>query len=328
MMNQEDVFKKIGAILNEIQDQYEFLAQNPKQLNELELELFLANASFLTDHVQILQKINNSRPVKAIPEHTAVNPEEIVAPVPAESAVQEKSDPVKEELFKLDDQPASFEFILNDKPLTDRFEFEEQSVNDIFDRPLSEEEQQIIAQKQKLHSYRQEEPVDEHDLPDDEAIEEAHPADIEDEIGPEPFLVPKTETPITETRAAMVIQETPAPADTTIPQQPAAKLTLNEMLAGNIGGNKTSVQTEKPKPALSDLKQGITLNDKLLYIKDLFNGYNLAYAEAIDLLNKMPDFKAADDFLQSSYALKHNWGAKQTTVDQFYEVLNRRFPKV
>jgi hypothetical protein len=57
----------------------------------------------------------------------------------------------------------------------------------------------------------------------------------------------------------------------------------------------------------------------------LFNGYNLAYAEAIDLINKMPDFKTADTFLRNSYAIKNNWAAKQSTVDQFYELLNQRF---
>ena len=78
--------------------------------------------------------------------------------------------------------------------------------------------------------------------------------------------------------------------------------------------------------SVTDLKQAISLNDKMRYIKDLFNGYNLAYAEAIDLLNKMPDFKTADAFLQNNYAVKNNWSSKQDTVDQFYELLNQRFP--
>jgi len=42
MMNQQDIFKKIGNILTELNEQYQFLAQNPDQLNDLEVELFLA----------------------------------------------------------------------------------------------------------------------------------------------------------------------------------------------------------------------------------------------------------------------------------------------
>ena len=57
-MKQEALFKKLGNILNELNEQYQFLAQNPEQLSEVELELFLANASFLTDHIQIIKKLN------------------------------------------------------------------------------------------------------------------------------------------------------------------------------------------------------------------------------------------------------------------------------
>ncbi|RZM27128.1 MAG: hypothetical protein EOO88_14515 [Pedobacter sp.] len=74
------------------------------------------------------------------------------------------------------------------------------------------------------------------------------------------------------------------------------------------------------------MKSAINLNQKLLYIKDLFNGYNLAYAEVIDILNKMPDFKTADNFLQANYAVKNNWASKPGTVEQFYELLRLRFP--
>ena len=69
MMKQEDLLKKTGAILNELQEQYQFMSADPQQISELELELFLANANFLSEHVQILKKISSFHPVKALPEH-------------------------------------------------------------------------------------------------------------------------------------------------------------------------------------------------------------------------------------------------------------------
>ena len=78
MMNQEDIFKKIGQILNELNEQYQYLAQNPEELNELELELFLANSTFLSDHVQIVRKLNSKSGQKALPEHAASSQETIV----------------------------------------------------------------------------------------------------------------------------------------------------------------------------------------------------------------------------------------------------------
>src|SRR5271169_6447163 len=57
-MKQKEVFKKIGDIIEELRDQYEYLKTVPDDLNDLELELFVSNAHFLTDHIEILSKLN------------------------------------------------------------------------------------------------------------------------------------------------------------------------------------------------------------------------------------------------------------------------------
>lgn len=349
MMKQEDLFKKIGLILNELNDQYQFLAQNPQQLNELELELFHANANFLADHVQIIKKIsNNQQAPLALPEaeEEPINDEasfqqeeeQISAPSFAHDDMQEEQqietvtfveeiadetpEPVasyqpepplseiEEEIFKIDNEPSTFEFILNDHAEHEKFDFEEKSIDEIFNRPLSDEEERIIAEKKKISV----EPIAE--IQDTE----------EDEIGPEPFLVYKKEEevfPIEKEDLDLEIAPAPTPVvkSTEPVEDPTYKPTLNDLLAGKTPNNNIN----STKPAIADLKQGINLNDKLLYIKDLFNGYNLAYAEAIDVANKLPNFEAADNFFKKNYAVKNNWAEKQTTVDKFYELLNQRY---
>ena len=278
MMNQEDLFKKIGLILNELNNQYEFLGQNPKLLNELELALFHANANFLSDHAKILIKISSN---EAPLEIQAAKEEQTLAIDLTDS--DNPRGEIEEEIFKLDQTPSSFEFILNESSEQERFDFEERSVDELFNRPLSQEEENILAQKRKLGETPVEEPID-----------------TDDEIGPEPFLVSK-----------------PAEEELTI-QKP----TLNDLLASKTD---KSVNSNSSANSISDLKQGINLNDKLLYTKELFNGYNLAYAEAIDLANKLPNFEAADNFFKKNYAAKNNWSDKQATVNKFYALLNQRF---
>ena len=56
-MKQKEVFKKIGGIIQELNDQYEYLETVNEDLNELELELFAANAHFLVDHIEVLCKL-------------------------------------------------------------------------------------------------------------------------------------------------------------------------------------------------------------------------------------------------------------------------------
>ncbi|HEX8018826.1 hypothetical protein, partial [Mucilaginibacter sp.] len=86
-MKQMDVFKKIGGILKELNDQYDYLAADPSELNELELELFVANAHFLKDHAEILRRINE-RAVTPAPhaektEPVIEQPKTVTPPAPA-----------------------------------------------------------------------------------------------------------------------------------------------------------------------------------------------------------------------------------------------------
>jgi hypothetical protein len=394
MMNQQDIFRKIGSILTELNEQYQFLAQNPQQLNDLELELFLANAHFLSDHVNIVKKLNTiveDKPAEAgnhpllaeqntiilpeveksyVEDEECFDPQELEEVVTAEeeearvdvkpeqevlddeTIEEEKAESLlNKDFFKPDQDDHTFEFVLGTHDENDQFDYEAKSVEEIFDRPLSKEEAEILAQKKKIHE-KEASAVKEEVLPTEE-----------DEIGPEPFLIPQEEEEeplvIAEEEPIAVVKEEPIlepsqpiealkdvkfddsvisppveqerplftpeavpvkPAPEPITSKPAPS--LNDLLA------KTNGKSDEPvKVPIADLKQAISLNEKLLFIKDLFNGYNLAYSEVIDIINKMSSFEAADSYLQNNYAAKNNWANKQATVDQFYELLNRRFSK-
>ena len=377
MMNQQDIFKKIGVILTELNEQYQFLAQNPEKLNDLEVELFLANANFLSDHVNIVKRLNGQLKELPSPDVSSINevetsiqlpeitstaqevttvhdPSESIAEVAQAEEEEERvdvapkeeikeaeeiheaiaEDLLKKDFFKPDQEDHTFEFVLGNHSEDEPFDYEDRGVDEIFDRKLSAEEQEILERKRRIHEKPE---------PDPSVLEE------DDEIGPEPFLIPhdeetpevvEPEKPITsepiealsavnldEAIISPPVQERPIFTPEAVPVKPVQPAsthqspTLNELLA------KTNASQEQSKPAIVDLKQSISLNEKLLFIKDLFGGYNLAYSEAIDLVNKMNNFEAADAFLQSNYAAKNNWASKQATVDQFYELLNRRFSK-
>jgi primosomal protein N'' len=362
MMNQSDIFKKVGVILNELREQYEFLAQNPEQLNELELELFLANANFLSDHVEIVRKLNANKVIKELPQHTEISIKE-TEQIPAKPSVPEYI-PVVDDMpepkdYSFFDKPAdlvdyvneeptgiapTFEFILNDRPESDKFDYEEKTVDAIFDRPLSKEEEQIIAEKQKIREQQLQQPEAPQpflytakaellpDVPEEKEVSRAatyFPEEdkIEKKVVQQPSAEPvlPKEEPGT---ASSLFPEEPKPVTReSINEVPAAtaRPTLNDLLAGK-NNSSVAAKDESAKPAISSLKGAITLNEKLLYIKDLFNGYNLAYSEAIELIDKMPDLKTADAFLKNSYSEKNNWPSKQATVDQFYKLLAQRFP--
>ena len=303
IMNKEDLFRKIGAILEDLNSQYTYLYAHPEHWNELELSLFQANADFLSDHVQVLFKacaqeegvpVSGGRSVSDEAEISGIDA--ALVDIPKEVTVARTEEP--------DEQPvASFEFILNrrdENVLGEEPSFQDE--NSVLDEAFDAKLNQIA------NTFRR--------------------ADEEDEIGPEPYLISDTSEmdgsvffptveQVVATEAEFEEREFEMPKNDELP-----KPTLNDRLGAKAEKQNTTLSN----PAMvSDLKQVISLNDKLLFIKDLFNGYNLAYAEAIELANRLPDFEAADNFFRKTYAEQNNWADKQATVDKFYVLLHRRF---
>ncbi|WON94731.1 hypothetical protein [Sphingobacterium sp. UGAL515B_05] len=117
--------------------------------------------------------------------------------------------------------------------------------------------------------------------------------------------------------------------NTVIEEAPARPLTLNEIISqqkqAGVQNRVYQVNQSGNSDKLTDIKAGISLNDKLLFIKDLFNGYSLAYSEAVELLNRFTSYAEADAFLQTNYAIKNKWAEKPHTVEKLYNVLRRRY---
>ncbi|MBC7654627.1 MAG: hypothetical protein H7098_09175 [Oligoflexus sp.] len=339
-MNKQQILRKIGDIIQELQEQHQYL-NNAKKISLLELELFTANSDFLIDHIEILKKldlntgleqklIEPTPEVKKIEEH----PDEAEHPT---IILKEHTETSEEQVFEDEEivQPKKriFDFSFDEQPTEMIFDFEKKiEVAEVFDRDLSEEEKEFLVDKSKNLIK---EPVDQKI----ETFEEDFDDTEEEEIGEEPFLVVKSEEVKIETaplkvesveKIKPIIEEKPIiEPDKTIsniiiesPIKEEKRLTLNEMLSAKLGKNSVGNSGSKQ---ITDLKSAISLNDKMVFIKELFNGYNLAYSEAIEIINRFETFDAADNFLQKNYSVKNDWSLKQSTVDRLYEYLNKKF---
>ncbi len=119
----------------------------------------------------------------------------------------------------------------------------------------------------------------------------------------------------------------------TTASQEARPMSVNELFGAqmqqrqptsNSTGHSTAIN-RNDQAKIHDLKAAISLNDKLLFIKDLFNGYSLAYSEAIEILNRYDNMEEADEFLTSNYSVKNLWATKPETVQKLYSILQRRY---
>ncbi len=272
MMKQQEVFNKIGGIIKEINDQYQYLENIQGQLNDLELELFVANTHFLADHAEVLRKINiQNAPAKPVEDKPIAENPTLETP------------PNHEEVF--------FEPVI-------------QTGNSI---PRDEPKPEIIRHELEVDDSWEDDDANMDIVGDHEEVFFENDTTVANE--PEPII----DEPVEEVKK---IEE---------PVIPSSKAEVDEVYTIN---QKISAQMGKTEPALlpiTDLKSAIILNDKLLFVKDLFNGYSLAYSEAIEILNRFTGFEEADTFLKKNYSVKNNWDSKPQTAEKFYELLKRRY---
>jgi hypothetical protein len=297
-MNKKEILKKVAGIIAELNLKYEYLSQDPENLNELELELFAANADFLSDHIVILQKLNQNSKSQHSEQTPPLNSESIKS----ESLIQK---PVEEHLIEEQDEPAipEWKFELNNDS-NQSFDYEDKATEDLFDRPLTKEEFEVIEEKTQLKvQYSDDLETITEELPESVIIEE-------NSTEPEIKILES------------VTSEEPLMIKSDLEEQ---SLTMNDILASQTSQNTVSSQFNQRQ--VNDLKSLINLNDKLLFVRDLFNGYSLAYSEAIEILNRFDNFESADNFLKQNYLSKNNWAEKQHVADKFYEILNKRFSK-
>jgi hypothetical protein len=319
-MKQKEVFKKIGGIIQELSDQYQYLKTVEDDLNDLELELFVSNAHFLTDHIEILCKLNLQNKLKRTP--LLEKPE-----LPEDSAItssqQKFFEPVvqqmKPSVIRAAEKAARLVKSVETKPVEP---IEEEDVIPETDLTNTTPQETFSLIQEEPETIRHELIMDEADIWDDEEYQpENEPiAIIEEEATPVVYEIPEPEPffepimPVVETKEEPIVH---AESDEI--------LTINQKMSSQLSDKTNSKTDQLAIKPINDIKVAITLNDKLLYVKDLFNGYNLAYSEAIEILNRFESFEEASRFLKTNYVTKNNWDSKPETTEKFYALLKRRY---
>jgi hypothetical protein len=341
-MKQKDVFNKIGGILKELNEQYQYLETNEGDLNELEIELFVANAHFLKDHAEILNKLvirgTGAKATAAKAEPVVVKPDRVVV-IQEAPVVKPEAPPVKQEAIvtKKEDKEKYFEPVVHQLKHADRASEANSNAKNTKVDALQEEQPSPkidleAAHAKDIFSFIRETP--ETAKPGIALNEAASIADKEIVVPGEkaaavaageakPDAVKEDEiNPVNTEEAATITKD--KDAKKTEEADEVKMLTVNQKISSQLE-QKTKLPGAKP---ISDLKLAITMNDKMLYVKELFNGYNLAYSEAIEILNRFNTFEEASRFLKTNYVTKNKWDSKPATTEKFYALLQRRYPPV
>lgn len=104
--------------------------------------------------------------------------------------------------------------------------------------------------------------------------------------------------------------------------QPAPKRSLNDLL--NEQKKDNSLVDKLRQSKVDDLSKAISLNDKFLYIKELFQNKGGDFSNAIQTLNKcetMEDAQEELELLQKYYS----WDTTTAAYTSFYDLVSRKF---
>ncbi len=74
-------------------------------------------------------------------------------------------------------------------------------------------------------------------------------------------------------------------------------------------------------PALLDLKRGISLNDRFLFQRELFNNSRSEMDSVVEALNKLGSFDEAENYLKN----EKNWNFENQTVKEFLLIIKKGF---
>jgi hypothetical protein len=80
--------------------------------------------------------------------------------------------------------------------------------------------------------------------------------------------------------------------------------------------------TEAP---IRDLRKAIGVNDRFLFINELFRGDEVAYERSIKTINSFSIFAEAEYWIQRELKVKNGWDNNNQMVVQFLQLVKRRF---
>jgi len=80
--------------------------------------------------------------------------------------------------------------------------------------------------------------------------------------------------------------------------------------------------TEAP---IRDLRKAIGVNDRFLFINELFRGDEVAYERSIKTINSFSIFAEAEYWIQRELKVKNGWDMNNEMVTHFFQLVRRRF---
>lgn len=110
------------------------------------------------------------------------------------------------------------------------------------------------------------------------------------------------------------------------------KKEINDTIAGNAASLNDKLKQSKidlgdalTEAPVRDLRKAIGINDRFLFINELFRGDENMYERSIKTINSFNILPEAEYWIQRELKTKIGWSEGNETVQQFIQLVKRRF---
>jgi hypothetical protein len=97
--------------------------------------------------------------------------------------------------------------------------------------------------------------------------------------------------------------------------------TLNEQLASH----QKEISDQLSTAPIKDLRKAIGINDRFVFVNELFRGDEIMYERSIKTINNFTNYAEAHYWMERELKVKLGWDDTKSTTKDFYSLLKRRF---
>ena len=234
---------------------------------------------------------------------------------------EQETDVEEEEPESDDDEDEEFESD-DEEPETDEddlTEVEDEEQEEIDLEELEEEDEEEFIEEEE-----EEEPVQKPVIEQTELKNDPQPGIREisiDELDDEDELEPVRFTPRAESPVRPQMREIPKPEETASEKTVVGESFQKERsLNDSIGENK--LESKVANSPITSLRAAIGLNDRFIFIREIFDNNSDKYNKIIENLDKMEHIQEAVEYLKANLSMQKNEASLK-----FVDLLKRRFTK-
>ncbi|HEX6846680.1 MAG TPA: hypothetical protein VF144_06860 [Chitinophagaceae bacterium] len=124
------------------------------------------------------------------------------------------------------------------------------------------------------------------------------------------------------------MNEIPTFSQHKIPKEVNETVGRQESLNDRLKENRTEIMHSLKDMPIRDLRKGIGINDRFVFISELFRGDEPMYERSIKTINSFNIYPEAEYWMNRELMIKLGWDDSREVVKHFYQLVKRRFASV